>query len=670
MMLQEENDKPWILGVNASHSGSVCLLHGNEVVAAIQEERLSGLKRARIHASKPCEAIPYCLHSAGISAADLDVVALSTTGRLASSLLADITLNPQLRIVKNRIKTVFVPHHLAHASTAFAQSGFEVSAVLVIDGTGSHFEDLLEDERSSLIQGSDQGWEFMSIYRASGQSLKSAAKYVTVTGDWLTERDDGGMPLFNSVGGMYSAVAKQIFGHPLEAGKVMGLAPFGLPIYPEHAFYRISDNQILFSDEVPMLFHGSERWPKRQQDYVNLAASVQKALEKVVLWACSEAQTITGAKNLCFAGGTALNCPANELLAKSKLFEQIFIPPAADDSGVCIGVAYQGLWSLKTERARIAISDDSFGPPQNFSVLSKVSADFPIPLHLEQADTAEELAEMAADCLSKGEVLGWVQGRSELGPRALGHRSILANPRDPDVKRRLNEEIKGRESFRPFAPCILEDVVSQWYEKDDGTKSPFMLHSWNVQSSRRQIIPAVVHVDGTSRVQTVPRDLTNPLSLLLQAFERRTAIPILLNTSFNGSNAPMVESIEDALWAFVELELDCLVVDRGLIRKGDLISSIWDLVPVINARAIYQRMDFRQSLGPHPLELSIHLGERFPETHILAGPVASTISEIDGSKTMRSIWETLNAVAPLSQLVFRRELSTLRRLGVIGFGGE
>jgi carbamoyltransferase len=551
--------EPWVLGINASHNGSVCLLHGSQIVAAIQEERLTRIKRQRIYGTTPAFAILYCLAQAGIDAGDLDMVVISVQGR-SQSAENNLSRNRILRPRQTGVQVKHISHHLAHAISAFALSGFADSAVLVVDEIGSPWEDLPLDERAVVARQVEDGYETASLYHASGTDVAPLEKHLVANGDWLT-RSELVMPRFGSLGGMYSAAAQQIFGSVREAGKVMGLSPFGTASLAPDDFFRIAEDGFVYHDTVPKAFQLNERWPQHIERYQDLARATQEALERGVLHLARRLRRLSGSPRLCYAGGVALNVIANERLFSESGFEDIFIIPPAEDSGVAIGAAYWGLWQLTGANNQTQLAADALGKPYGVEdIEAAVESVGPIALVRESDYIAA-----AVDLICDGRIVGWFSGRSELGPRALGQRSIICDPRRPDMSAQLNGRIKRRESFRPFAPAILEDAVPDWFETNGATtKSPFMLRVSSFKEKLREKVPAVVHVDGSGRLQTLTREANGPFYQLVDAFNRRTGVPILLNTSFNGPGEPIVETPADALRCMLANGLDACVFP-GLI---------------------------------------------------------------------------------------------------------
>jgi carbamoyltransferase len=576
---------PWVLGLSASHNGAACLLHGDRIVVAVQEERLTRTKRAITHGAYESLAISYCLDAAGITAKDLSLVVLCAANSSRAP-EEDLTLNPRLRLGLHGVPHEVVPHHVGHAVGAFATSGFADAAVLVVDGAGSPAADLLPEERQVLAGEAAEGRETISLYRMEGTRLEPLEKHLVERGEWLSLRGPGwlsqvGMPAFGSLGGMYGAVAFQIFGHPLEgAGKVMGLAPYGRPVIPVEDFLRWTGSGFAYSDAVPRRYPHGERWPARKEEYQDLAASVQRALEEALLVVARRLRAKSGCRRLCYAGGVALNGVANERLVREAGFDEVSFMAAAEDSGTAIGAAYWGLWKLTGENGRRRLLRDAMGrsyPPDAVDAAVRATGAL-------RESRVPDAAEAAAALLEEGKLLGWFEGGSELGPRALGSRSILADPRGREMKDVLNQRVKHREGFRPFAPLILLEDAREWLELDGTSpESPFMLRVVPFRREVRDQVPAVVHADGTGRVQTITRESHPALHRLVSAFKRRTGIPMLLNTSFNVAGEPIAETPADALWCLLDTDLDgCVFADRVVTKRPDY-RSLLDLVPSLAA---------------------------------------------------------------------------------------
>ena len=555
-------DPPWILGISASHNGSACLLKGDEIVVAIQEERLTRFKRHRIRGAGPSRSVAYCLNYAGIEPADLDLVVLCIQGR-ARDKTHDITLDPFLNVVTHAIPTITIPHHYGHAVSAFATSGFVESAVLIVDGAGSPVDDFTSDELKLLNGDPRDSWETISLYHASGTSVVPLEKHVVERGAWLVMHD-GEMPLFGSLGGMFSAAAQQIFGEPAEAGKVMGLAPYGQTMFPTSEFFDVANGKFYFKDTVPLRFRYDERWPHRQSDYEALAASVQSALEDALLYLVQHLRARCRSDNLCYAGGVALNSVANERIIRESGFKNVYIMPAAEDSGTAIGAAYHGLWLLTQHNSQRAILHDA---PGRTYTPADVSAALNETENVRVVNSNDVISD-AVELLCDQKIIGWFDGGSELGPRALGQRSIICDPRRPDAKETLNMRVKMREPFRPFAPAVLLEEASNWFDfGDTAADSPFMLRVVDVKSEKRNKVPAIVHVDGTGRVQTLTRENNGRFYELVRKFYAKTGVPVLLNTSFNRMGQPIIETPADAIACLLNTGLDCCVFEDRIVFK-------------------------------------------------------------------------------------------------------
>jgi carbamoyltransferase len=539
-------------------------LKGDEIVVSVQEERLVRKKRRKIYGAQRTMALDYCFEYAGIKPSDLSLVVLSATDSVTVP-VHDLKLNPILQVELNQVRTLVMPHHLAHAASAFATSGFDESAVLVVDGIGSVVSDLLEEERRVVKGSLTDGWETISLYGASGVTLTPLEKHVTEGFDWLTV-DGPEMGKFRSLGTIFSTASEQIFGQSLDAGKVMGLAPYGSPSIPTKDFFRIEDGRFLFQDKVPAMFRHRERWPLRQAEYCNLACSAQAALEDALLYLVNRLYEMCPGENLCYAGGVALNSVANERIIRETPFKNVYIIPAAEDSGPAIGAAYYGLWTLTGVNGRRKLLHDAMGKEYPQAGIARAVAETPGVEVVETEDFISETVEL----MCAGKNIGWFQGRSELGPRALGQRSIICDPRRENAKDEMNRKVKHREAFRPFAPVVLLEEASNWFEWGDTVcESPYMLRVAKFKDERAGIVPAVVHVDGTGRVQTVTKQANGNFYDLVKGFHEKTGVPIILNTSFNVMGMPIVETPEDALFCLLSTGLDYCVLGNMVVKKRE-----------------------------------------------------------------------------------------------------
>ncbi|MFL5539953.1 MAG: carbamoyltransferase [Longimicrobiaceae bacterium] len=663
----DSSHEPWVLGISASHNGGACILQGDRIVAAIQEERLSRSKRDRVYGARESLAVGYCLQAAGIKPGDLDLVVLCGQEGVNSDEY-DLAFNRQLALVRGKVPWLTISHHLGHAAHAFATSGFEDAAVLVVDGLGSPFEDLSPEEQA-VAADSVGGWETVSLYEASGTTITPLEKHLVVGENWLQPRPEG-MPRFRSLGGIYSAAASQLFGNPMEAGKVMGLAPYGTPTIAPGEFFTLADGRFHFHDGVPERFNHHRKWPDCEREYRDLAASVQGALEVAIDHLVDRLASLSSSPRLCYSGGVALNCIANERIIRGSRFRDVYIPPAAEDSGVAMGAAYFGLWHLTGRNTRRALRKDAVG-----RVYSRDEIDRAIQATPGVKVTtcgAEEVLDATVARLIDGEFGGWFQGASELGPRALGGRSIVADPRRPDAKDQLNGRVKHREAFQPFAPAILEDQADEWFELDGTTaSSPFMLRVWPFKPEARDRVPAVVHVDGTGRVETVSRDGDHPFYPLLDRFARATGVPIVLNTSFNGRGEPIVETPEDALWCMLETGLDFVVLEDRLVERDESTRSLLDLVPVLLAKQFtLDVIRRREASEDRPADTVLTVRVRTPwgsREERLPSTIHPLITAIDGVTNGWALLERIGANtgrAPEPRQL-AGALSQLRRASII-----
>ena len=589
-----------ILGISAFyHDSAAALLEDGRIVAAAQEERFT---RKKHDARFPLHAIRYCLAEGGIAVGDLDRVVfydkpfvkferlLETylsfaprgykTFRMAIPLwlreklfLKDLLLNELRKISGNgkwNEELLFSEHHLSHAASAFFPSPFDEAIVLTMDGVGE--------------------WATTSAAIGKGNSLEVQKE----------------IHFPHSLGFLYSAFTYYT-GFKVNSGeyKLMGLAPYGEAKYKdkilEHLIdvkadgsFRLNMGYFDFCTGLTMTsqrFHDLFGGPPRKPDqlltpyHMDLAASIQAVTEEIVLRLTRSLCEETGIRNLCLAGGVALNCVANGKVLRDACCDRIWIQPAAGDAGGALGAALAG-YHLQLGRARTANGDamrgsflgPAFTQREIEDRLTRCGARFEV-----LADSA--LIATGAEDLARSKALGWFQGRMEFGPRALGNRSILGDPRSPGMQKTLNLKIKYRESFRPFAPSVLRERVSDWFELD--CDSPYMLLVADVVRSRRREmtreekqlfgidklnvprseIPAVTHVDYSARVQTVHEDTNPRYYALLSAFERKTGCPVLVNTSFNVRGEPIVCTPEDAFRCFMGSELDALAAGNCYLRK-------------------------------------------------------------------------------------------------------
>jgi carbamoyltransferase len=572
----------YVLGVNAyDHDVSACLLRDGAIVAAIAKERLS---RHKHDVGFYGDAVDYCLFAAGIALEDVALVVrcsyLLPVTELEERLRHDVrptvfpphererALASPLYGGKGPPRCVDVSHHLAHAWSAFACSPFDEGVVYVADGVGSYRADVLEpfppaDDAPPLARESE------SLYRFRGTQLECLKKVWLAPTRALVNEDFFNAP---GLGGLYSRVSSYIFGDWNKCGEVMGLAPYGR--LRGEPLMRLEGDDLVLAPwpagwDRPFTGGPDSTWeasPDRPH-WEDVARRIQEDAEAVMLGRVRGLHERTGARQLCMAGGVALNCVANGRIVREGPFDDVWIQPAAGDDGTAIGAALYGWHHVLGSTKRVEMRSAAHGLTYPQASVAR-ALEHPALRWAAQHRVVEDVAAETAELLAAGRVIGWLEGGCELGPRALGQRSILADPRDPRMTARVNARVKHRQAFRPFAPAILAEHAADWFE---GVRaSPFMLEAHPVREERRAQIPAVVHVDGSARVQTVHADRTPHFHALLAAFFRRTGVPVLLNTSFNLRGEPIVESPAEAVDTFLRTDLDALVFGRDVLTKRAL----------------------------------------------------------------------------------------------------
>ena len=573
----------FILGINAYHGGaSACLIQDGRIVAAAEEERF---KRVKYWAGFPVEAIRYCLGEAGITIGEVDHIGISRNPRanLPKKVLYVLSSRPSLGLIRDRLANAVrvkdlrevlgevlgvdasalraefhnVEHHRAHMASAFFVSPFQEAAILSVDGMG----------------------DFVSTMWGVGR------------GNHLEVMGSIGFP--HSLGNFYTMVT-QWLGFPKygDEGKVMGLAPYGRPVHLDRmrkivrvqrdGSFELDLDYVahgakgatmtwgdgaptigpLYTDKLVQLL-GAPREPRAEitEHQQNVAASLQAMLEEAEFSLVEMLQRTAGQNSLCMAGGVALNSSFNGKILPNTAFEDIYIHPAAGDAGTALGVCFY-IYHQILGHARSCVMEHAYTGPrfENGRVADRLRAS---RLHYQELDDGE-LVRRTASLVAKGDVVGWFQGRMEWGPRALGNRSIVADPRRQDMKDILNARIKYREPFRPFAPSILGEAAGDYF--DQSYPDPFMIKVYNVLPEKREEIPAVTHVDGTGRLQTVHEN-TNPLYWqLIKEFGDQTGVPVVLNTSFN-ENEPIVCTPEEAIDCFLRTRMDALAIGNYLATK-------------------------------------------------------------------------------------------------------
>ena len=595
----------YILGISAFyHDSAACLIKDSDIVAAAQEERFT---RKKHDAGFPHHAIQYCLKEAGIAADQIDNVvfyekpfvkferlletylAFAPKGFISFCKAMPVWIKDKLfqksSIIKGlnstldenvywRERLLFSEHHLSHAASAYYPSPFESAAVLTLDGVGEY-------TTTSLAIG-------------KGRDLKVVKE----------------IHFPHSLGLLYSAFTYYT-GFKVNSGeyKVMGLAPYGEPRYADlirETLIKVADdgsfqldmNYFDYATGLTMtnkkfdaLFGGPPRTPETEltQREMDLAASVQQVTEDIVIKLARGIAKETGEKNLCLAGGVALNCVANGMLLREKIFDNIWIQPAAGDAGGALGAALSAWYLHYNQERSVSTGRDAMkgaylGPEfSDDEIESELKARGAIYENLSD----DELIEQVASALADGKAVGWMQGRMEFGPRALGGRSIIADPRSSVMQKQLNLKVKYRESFRPFAPSVLSEDVNEWFEHT--ADSPYMLLVADVQVDKRRkmtaeedvlfginklnvprsSVPAITHVDYSARIQTVHADTNLRYHAVISKFKEKTGCPLVVNTSFNVRGEPIICTPADAFKCFMGTELDLLAIGNYLLFKED-----------------------------------------------------------------------------------------------------
>lgn len=460
-------------------------------------------------------------------------------------------------------RIVTVSHHLAHAYSAFAPCPFDEGVIMVVDGVGSYRSDLTEPYTEDVHPLSR---ESESYYRFQGSDIELLKKFWLKPSRGFLSDDFYNMP---GLGAVYSRVATYIFADWNKCGEVMGLAPYGKPGKIAPLMHFDNDEVIVpdWGEELnqPYLEESGEDWEKspKVEHWQNLAWRVQHDTEEVLLKRAIWLRETTGAKTLVMAGGVSLNCVANGRILREAGYDNVWVQPAAGDDGIAIGCAYYGHLALNKQPRSFVMKHAYLGKTYSKTV-EKAANELVIRIQT-RTHKSDDLCRDAAKLLADGKIFGWFHGSSEFGPRALGNRSIIADPRHTDMRDRLNKVVKHRQAFRPFAPIVLAERAPEIFE--DYAESPFMLLALAVKPEWRDRIPAVVHVDGTARLQTVTEDANHTLYRLLKAFDELTGVPVLVNTSFNVKGEPIVETPQDAINCFLGTGIDCLFLEDRIMTK-------------------------------------------------------------------------------------------------------
>jgi carbamoyltransferase len=550
--------EPSVVGINRTQDGSVAVARGASTVYSLQKERLT---RRKHHWGRlgdlPNLYVPVV--PALREPVDLVVECFSSDDEVKHIEAYHDEVREALAFT-GEPRIVTISHHLSHLYSAFWPSPYDSAAAMVIDGQGSPVRDfteecgLGEDTPPDLL-------EVSSFYRCErGQQPVCIAKQLW-DGDW--DHPTG-------LGCFYYLLTRVMFTGEGSEGKVMGLAPFGRANAFDLPELVVEGHEVSIPREWLELFGQKERFshfldgPGTFEDAADLAAAGQRAFETALLRVTAWLHEQTGERNVVFAGGTALNCSANGRILRESAFDDVFIPPSAHDGGTALGCALYGMIECLGQESGFRWTDDFLGPdtdPDALAAAVRTAQDDPA-LDVERP---ADLAARTAELLAAGCVVAVHQDRSESGPRALGHRSILGDARHPAMRDFINFRVKGREWFRPLAPLVLAERQEEFFDVDRPAR--FMQLAIDVRPEHRQALPAITHVDGTARIQTVEAGTTPFLHALLTAFDAATGCPVLLNTSLNGKGDPLTESPADSLAVLVSTEMHALVLGEHLVVK-------------------------------------------------------------------------------------------------------
>lgn len=532
-----------IVGFNTGHHGSCCVINKNSIIA-IAEERLNRKKYSEGY----LYGLAYCLKELGISIHDVDLfVSSSYHKELPKNFQGDLIL---FGLDKN--KFISVDHHLSHAYSAYFLSPFDKAMVMVIDGLGNNSDT-------------------ESYYLANNNSIKKIGG------------NDSNRSMYKGIGRTYETFTNFCGWSAQEAGKTMGLANYGQDKYPKVPLYSINNKEQIESMAEGKYFHAALNFIKERglnfgkpfSGYPNKDAAffVQDRTEKIIIELINKLYEKYKIENLCLAGGVFLNSILNEKILNQTKIKNLFGPPCCDDTGQAFGNALYGFHEYYKNNKVYTLPNAYLGreytEKEILDVLNKRQNIFTLPYEVKSKNfkfkKCKDICKETAELLAKGKIVGWFQGGSEIGPRALGHRSILCAPFPAIMKEVLNKKIKHREEFRPFAPSILKEYLGEYFEtKND---SPFMLKVVKTRKAIWNEVPAIMHIDKTARVQTVTAKDNGIYYKLIKSFYKITGVPVIINTSFNNSGEPIIETPKDAMVMFCETPMDYLIIENYLIWK-------------------------------------------------------------------------------------------------------
>lgn len=556
----------YVLGTHTSHDGSACLLKDGRIVAAIEKERITRIKH---DGGNDNAAIEYCLQMEGIRLKDVELVVQNANFHMFERTSARPIASP--RVADTAHRTVTISHHLAHAFSTIGPAPFTEMAALVIDGCGNSYADCMDMDGAYVPEVpanpelEELYFEKDSYYEYQGGRLRTVVKDFSPYG----RRQPYHMfprTTMHSIGGAYLGVSEYVFRGIEDPGKLMGLSPYGKPGVINEEMFDLREGRVFLNYKWMERFDrpavDGQDFRDNFQYYADIAYWCQREIERALLYIVGCRYDACPCENLGYSGGVALNAVANTLIRSQTKFKDVYIQPAAGDNGLAVGCAYYG-WLEVLHGKRLAHDRRSnFGRRYSHTEI-KASLDKMRPrIDYEQRP---DIIDVTAGLLASGKIVGWFHGSSEFGPRALGNRSILALPFSGSVRDFINRRIKFREDFRPFAPSVIADDANIYFR--DARDSPYMLTVAPVRPDWRERIPAVVHKDGTARLQTVHREIAPRYYELLQSVKRHAGISVLLNTSLNRRGEPMAETPADAASLFLEGALDALIIEDWLVLR-------------------------------------------------------------------------------------------------------
>lgn len=548
----------YVMGIGGSvHDFSCCIVQDGIVMVAIEEERLSREKHGIGKRSLIMQCIDYCLNAVGCTLNDIDLIVSNDLFRFSPGHVFPYMNN-----------IVRINHHMAHAAGTYYTSGFDHSAILICDGCGSSYWDNSEETMSF---GFAQNGSINVFEKLTNKSIYIPDYLHLGYNEWRINP--------KSPSSLYTFITYLLGFKILEEGKTMGLSPYGTDKYV-NTFYKYIDvnspydytyhldSKELFEFIADVLADKNE--DSLFQAKADLAYAVQDIMEKQIFAALNHLYEKTQCSSLCLGGGAALNSVLNGKIMDNTPFGRVFVHPAACDSGTSIGAALYGYYSILKNSYSCgksimnAYTGRVYEPKEIKRVLDGKQD---VLFYKEWNENI--LLQKAADMIAKGKIIGWFQGGSEIGPRALGNRSILVDPRRSEMKDILNSRVKFRECFRPFAPVVMAEYAQEYFDMRC-EEIPYMLFIMNVHEEKRRVIPAVTHIDGSARLQTVSMKNNQRLYKLLENFNKITGVPVLLNTSFNIKGRPIVENPSDAINTFIEADMDCLIIDDFIVYKKEV----------------------------------------------------------------------------------------------------